>query len=630
MGDQASLSDDPYLHLHDEDYAAPFAAGRVGASAMIAMGGRPREGLEGQWRFTLDLHDEGLRQRWYDDLPAPIDSWTLPRDHDDGVWQKVPVPSCWNVLKPEWHYFEGSAWYAREFAYLPGTPGERVFLRIGAANYEARLFVNGRFAGGHRGGSTPFFIEVTDFVAAGENRLQIQVENRRQPNRVPMNHTDWFNYGGLYRDVSLLRLPSVFIKEFRLTLVPGSGGRRIRADVALSQPIDGVAHLDIDGLAAGVPIPVTAGEGSIEIDAAPRLWSPQTPVLYPARLAFGADEVTDRVGFREIKVEGQRILLNGEDVFLRGICVHEDDIALGKATSEEDIRRRFRHVRALNANFVRLSHYPHHERAAEIADEEGVLLWAEIPVYWAIDFASPDTLADADNQLRELIRRDMNRASIIIWGVGNENHDTDPRFAFMSALARTAREADGTRLVSAACLINREQFRIEDRLAEVLDVIGINEYFGWYEPSFAGLERLLANSSPGKPVIITETGADAPAGRHGPDSMLFTEEHQARVLDRQLTLLGGASYIRGIAPWILYDFRTERRQTTLQRGWNLKGLISSDKTTRKLAFAVVAERYRAWSNARGRSAQGGAPMHEPPHTAPEHPNLQEPVSTTAS
>lgn len=606
MGDQSSLSEDPYLHLHDEDYARPFAAGRVGVAAMIAVRSRPQTSLDGPWRFTLDLHDEGLRQRWYADVPVAIEDWTVPRDHDDGIWQSVPVPSCWNVQKPAWHYFEGSGWYAREFSSPPPKAGERVYLRVGAASYEARVFLNGRFAGAHRGGSTPFFIDLTGLLVAGENRLQIQVENRRMAERVPMNHTDWFNYGGLYREVSLLRLPAVFIRDFGVALVAGSGGRRIRVDMVLSEAVDGVARLEIEGLISEMPIHIAAGTACIEIDAAPDLWSPETPVLYPVRLVFGDDTLTDRVGFREITVEGQSIRLNGEDIFLRGICVHEDDIALGKATSEEDIRRRFRHVRALNANFVRLSHYPHHERVAEIADEEGVLLWAEIPVYWAIDFTNPDTLADADNQLRELIRRDRNRASIIIWGIGNENHDTDPRFTFMSALARAAREADGTRLVSAACLINREQFRIEDRLADVLDIIGINEYFGWYEPSFDGLKRLLANSSPGKPVIITETGADAPAGRRGPDSMLFTEDHQARVLDQQLTLLSAAPYIRGIAPWILYDFRTERRQTALQRGWNLKGLISADKSTKKLAFAVVADRYREWRDAQAPSAPGQA------------------------
>ena len=140
-------------------------------------------------------------------------------------------------------------------------------------------------------------------------------------------------------------------------------------------------------------------------------------------------------------------------------------------------------------------------------------------------------------------------------------------------------------------MINRDLFRIEDRLADYLDVVGLNEYFGWYEPDFAGLERLLANSRPGKPVVISETGADALAGHHGPVAELFTEEHQAEVYRRQWEIVSRASYISGFCPWILYDYRSERRQTRYQRGFNRKGLIAEDKTTRKLAFGVLAGHY---------------------------------------
>jgi beta-glucuronidase len=215
-----------------------------------------------------------------------------------------------------------------------------------------------------------------------------------------------------------------------------------------------------------------------------------------------------------------------------------------------------------------------------------------VPVYWAIDFANPATLADAENQLRELIRRDRNRASIIIWGVGNENADTNARLDFMARLASAARSLDDSRLIAAACLINRSEFRIEDRLASHLDVIGVNEYFGWYEEGFESLDRLLANSSPDRPVIVSEFGADALAGFVGAAGILFSEEHQAHVYREQFRRILKAPYIRGACPWLLYDFRTDRRQTRLQKGWNLKGLMAADKTTRKRAFAEIAAIYR--------------------------------------
>jgi len=496
------------------------------------------------------------------------------------------------MLKPEWFYFEGSGWYGRTLTISPAKAGERILLAVGAAQYEVRVFLNGHFVGAHRGGSTPFTLDLTEAVIAGDNRLLVQVENRRESHRVPMLHTDWFNYGGLYREVALVRVPEVHIRDFSVALAPDHGGGCIRAEIRLSEAVNGIAELDIPELGGRRTFAVSAGRGEIAFEAEPERWSPENPRLYEVALVFGADRVSDRVGFRTIAVEGERILLNGEDIFLCGICVHEDDEKLGKVSGEADLRRRFTHAKELGCNYLRLAHYPHHELAARLADEMGLLLWAEIPVYWAIEFSNPDTYADAENQLLELITRDRNRASVIIWGVGNENADTDARLSFMGRLAAAARKADPTRLISAACLINRETFAIEDRLADHLDIIGINEYFGWYEPSLEGLKRLLANSQPGKPVIITETGADAKAGRMGSSALLFSEEHQAEIYRQQIAILTTAAYIRGITPWILYDFRAERRQTAVQRGWNLKGLIAADKTTKKKAFTVLAEFYR--------------------------------------
>ncbi len=244
---------------------------------------------------------------------------------------------------------------------------------------------------------------------------------------------------------------------------------------------------------------------------------------------------------------------------------------MGRTTSKADIRRRFEHIRSLGCNAARLAHYPHHEDTARIADEMGILLWQEIPVYWAIDFANPETLRDASNQLDEMIVRDFNRASVILWGVGNENADTDARLFFMRSLAEQAREQDPTRLIGAACLINRKDFRIEDRLAEHLDVIGLNEYFGWYEEGYEGLLKLLANSNPDRPVVISETGAEAAPGFRDNSHLLFSEDRQAAMLSEQVRIGDACPYIAGIFPWLLYDFRSQRRQTRYQQGWNRKG-----------------------------------------------------------
>lgn len=594
MTHKTSNAVDPFAHLHDENYDAPYVHPRCKARDMVTMAGRQTVSLNGDWRFTLDLFDEGLRQKWFAQPPLPVNQWRVPRDYDESDAQTLSVPSVWSLAKPEWTYFEGGGWYSRSIHHEEHD--QRVFLRIGAANYEARIFLNGQFLASHQGGSTPFFVELTPHLQAGDNRLQINVDNRRRPERVPMHHFDWFNDGGIYRDIELVLLPRTFIKDFSLSLVPDGTLSTLHCTVTLSDHDNGTAVLVIPELSLTQDITIAGGQGKVEFSAPLRLWSPEDPHLYECRISFGSDTVTDRIGFREIRREGTTLLLNGKPLYLRGVCVHEDDVRLGKVSTIEDVTRRYQDAKRLGCNALRLAHYPHHEHAAKLADEMGLMLWEEVPVYWAIQFDNEATYQDAHNQLEEMMTRDRNRASVIIWGVGNENADTDPRYSFMRRLADHAKSFDPTRLVGAACLINREQFRIEDRLADHLDIIGLNEYFGWYEEGFEGLRQLLANSKPDRPVLISEVGADALAGHHGPDSELFTEERQAWVFENQIEAIRKIDWICGFFPWLLYDFRSPRRQTSIQNGINRKGLIAEDKRTQKLAFEVIAGFYRQIGN----------------------------------
>jgi beta-glucuronidase len=581
---------DPFAHLHDEDYARDFSRDWVGWRESFDPAGRASLSLDGDWRLTLDPYDEGLRQHWYALDDASPERWTVPRDYDPDGAKIASVPSCWNLLEPEWKHYEGAVWYAREFDHAGPAPDRAFVLRFGAANYAARVFLNGVFLGAHRGGSTPFCLDAKRALRAGANRLMVHVENRRRDDRVPMSHFDWFNYGGLHRSIALFDPPARHIRRFSLSWRDGA----IDVAATLSRDEDATLGLSIPELGIAESIRATGGIARARISARPEFWSPDRPKLYDVALTLGEDRCRERIGFREIRVDGTQILLNGAPIKLKGACVHEDDVARGRCTDDADVARRLRHVKELGGNFLRLAHYPHDERVARAADAAGILLWAEIPVYWAIDFANPDTYADAENQLLELIARDANRASAILWGVGNENADTDARLSFMTRLATAARQADPTRLVSAACLVNRKEFRIEDRLAASLDVIGLNEYFGWYEPDARDLARLLANSDPGKPVLISETGADALAGLRANDGRLFSEEKQGRFYVDQLAILRCCAYVQGLAAWLLYDFRSERRQTRFQRGWNRKGLIAEDKATKKLAFTALRDAWRDW------------------------------------
>ncbi len=578
-------------HIHREDYEQRYNFQNLNHQTMIFTENRVKESLNGPWRFTIDPYDTGARSNWNILEPKDASGKRLPWDYDYNGGDEIQLPACWNLFKPEYYYYEGSAWYAREFSYCPETPDERVFLRVGAANYDTKVFLNEEYLGNHYGGSTPFYVELTGKLKS-RNVLQFCVNNTRTLDRVPMRNTDWFNYGGIYRDVELYRLPADFIKDFSIHLVPDDQYHRIQFRVRVDKAeAAGEILVEIPELKIKKAGQLEQGECSFTLEAQPELWTPDNPRLYEVQVSYRNDRIGDRVGFRQIKAEGTNLLLNGKAIFLRGICAHEDDAELGKCSNETDIRRRFADAKELGCNFMRLAHYPHTELAAKIADEVGMLLWEEIPVYWAIDFNNPATYRDAENQLLELINRDQNRASVIIWSVGNENADSDERLSFMSRLARTAKGQDSSRLVSAACLVNHVRHKIEDRLAEYLDVIGINEYYGWYNPDFEELVLLGKNSSPAKPVIITETGADALAGYHNSKSELFSEEYMEEVYRQQVAILGKLEYVKGITPWILYDFRAERRYNRFQKGYNRKGLIAADKKTRKLAFYVLQKFY---------------------------------------
>lgn len=593
---------DPFGHLHDESYHLAFSYPKITAETLIFPHPHCSFSLNGTWLCTLDPFEEGLRQNWMkEDHSISPKYWTIPRDYEVEAGLAVQVPGCLNNYQEKWEYYEGSAWFTKDFEWtIKGE--ERIFIRFGAVAYQARIFINGQFLGHHLGASTPFNVEVTEYLHDGKNRLQVQTDHSRHQHHIPMNHIDWFNYGGIYREVELIQLPKVFIQNFGIALdqsqLATEKSMRILVDVQLSNPANGQIFLKIPELNIDQCIDIILGSVKVEIYAQLQLWSPEQPKLYDISLSLSLsnkiiDEVVDRVGFRLIQVKGQQILLNNKPVWLKGVCVHEEYPQHGKAARIEDMQKMLLDAKALGSNFIRLSHYPHHEMVAKLADEIGFLLWEEIPVYWAIAFDQTATLNDALDQLQSLIRRDHNRASVIIWGVGNENADTDARYAFMSKLAKTAKLQDPSRLISAACLINRQTFCIEDRLIKHLDVIGINEYFGWYETDINLLTKLLDRSITDKPVLISETGADALAGHHGGVSELFTEECQADIYRQQIERVRHHSYINGLCAWVLYDFKSERRQTSFQKGFNRKGLISDDHLTKKLAFKVLGDLYRA-------------------------------------
>jgi beta-glucuronidase len=570
---------------------------------------RPGLNLNGKWNVIVDPYENGYfdyRHQPFDASPQPTGGYFLDKKAADKTelveynFDQSPtldVPGDWNSQEQRLFYYEGTVWYRRRFDFQAAAADHRLFLYFGAANYRADIYLNGKKIGQHTGGFTPFEFEVTGLVRETGNSLVVRVDNQRRPEDVPTINTDWWNYGGLTRDVLLIETPATFIRDYRVQL------KKDTSDV-----IEATVQLDGDHLRQHVVITIPEANLTAEADtdddgvarfviSAPQLdlWSPDHPRLYAVDVAAATDRIADKIGFRTIEVRGTDILLNGHPVFLRGISLHEENPLRGaRAYSSADAHLLLGWAKELNCNFVRLAHYPHNEHMARVADELGLMLWEEIPVYWTIQWENPETLRNAKAQLTDLIVRDRNRASVIVWSVANETPISEARTRFLKALVGTARALDDTRLVSAAMEIHADPANgnhriVDDPFGEFTDLLSFNEYIGWYDGLPDKLSKITWTFGYHKPVVITEFGADSLQGFHADALTRFSEEYQADLYRKTLDMLGRIPQWRGATPWILCDFRSPRRPLpNIQDGWNRKGLVGSNGVKKEAFFILKA------------------------------------------
>jgi beta-glucuronidase len=572
---------------------------------------RPITSLNGQWRVIVDPYDTGFydyRHQPYDAAAKITGGFALDHaakdktelvEYNFDTSATLNVPGDWNSQDAKLYYYEGSVWYRAKFDRTPLAPGRRLFVYFGAANYEADVYLNGKKLGQHIGGFTPFAYEITKLVQAKGNSLVVRVNNNRHAEAVPTVNTDWWNYGGLTRDVLLVEEPATFISNFLVRLKPDATNI-IQARVQLDGP-DKERPVQVAFPALNLHAEATAdatGLALLELPAsALPLWSPEHPVLNDVEISAGADTVKDRVGFRTIATRGQDILLNGKKVFLRGVSIHEENpLRGGRAWSEADARLLLGWAKDLGCDFVRLAHYPHNEHMARVADEMGIMCWEEVPVYWTIQWTNADTLANAQKQVADLIARDQNRASVIIWSVANETPVSEARTRFLKTLVDEARTLDGTRLISAAMEVKADPDHplhkmVDDPFGEYTDLCSFNEYVGWYDGLPEKIDRISWSVKYDKPVFISEFGADAKQGFHADAETRFSEEYQADVYKRTLPMLEKIPGFSGCTPWILCDFHSPRRLLKdIQDDHNIKGLISS-QGQKKMAFGVLKAFY---------------------------------------
>ena len=564
--------------------------------------GRKTVSLDGQWQAIVDPYESGFYNYRYQPSDNGYFKNAKPKSKSDLIEydfdnsDSLKVPGDWNTQSEQLFFYEGTIWYKKSFDYQR-RPNTRLFVYFGAANYQADVYLNGQKIGQHTGGFTPFNFEITNLVQNSGNFLIVKVDNKRRRDAVPTLMTDWWNYGGLTRNVKLVETPATFVHDYSIQLQQGSrdrisgfvklSGDKLNQKITVRIPEAGIGKsftTDRNGVAA------------IDFNADLKLWSPDNPKLYDVIIEAETDRITDQIGFRTIETKGTEILLNGKPIFLRGVCIHEEaPLRGGRASSREDAQTLLGWARELGANFVRLAHYPHNEFMIREADRMGIMVWSEIPVYWTILWENPDTFENARNQLSEMIARDRNRAAVVIWSVANETPLSDARLSFLKNLISHARSLDRTRLISAAMerhYIDATTQMIDDPLGEYLDVLGCNEYVGWYDGLPDKADRLEWKSKYQKPLIMSEFGGDARYGHHGDALTRWTEEYQENLYRHQLAMLKRIPFLRGAAPWILMDFRSPRRPLPkIQDYWNRKGLISN-RGEKKKAFYVMQQWYR--------------------------------------
>ncbi len=585
---------------------AVITAGAKEVPQVMNVMGRQTMSLNGAWNYIVDVQEEG----YYDYRMNPT-RWGFfvnakpqrPEDlieYDFDKAETMQVPGDWNTQDERLFFYEGTVWLKKSFEFHP-QEGRRTLIYFGAANYDTHVWVNGKKAGHHIGGFTAFNFDVTELLKDGENVVIVKVDNKRHAEDVPTQIFDWWNYGGITRDVYLVNVASSYIENYKLELsktpAKKKNHRLIHFTAKLNQAEGGQSvTLRIPELKVEKTF-TTDDNGTINCQLSIvncQLWSPSNPKLYQVEILHGEDTITDEIGFRTIEARGKQILLNGQSIFLKGISLHEEKpYGGGRANSTEDARTLLSWAKELGCNFVRLAHYPHNEYTVREAERMGIMVWSEIPCYWTIAWTNPKTYANAEQQLSDMIERDQNRANVIIWSIANETPHSAQRDNFLSRLAKHARELDNSRLISMAMEVtgaSNYHNKLQDNMSQYVDIVSFNQYIGWYR-DVNDAPKMTWEIPYDKPVIVSEFGGGAKYGLHGNKNQRWTEEFQENLYLENTAMLDKIEGLAGTTPWILKDFRSPRRVLTgIQDYYNRKGLFS-DKGDKKKAFYVLRDWY---------------------------------------
>jgi beta-glucuronidase len=565
--------------------------------------------ISGIWDFQIDPDKLGENQGWYKGLKNG---------------RPIAVPGSWNEQYEDLYNYFGLSWYVKS-TYVPQSwQGERVFIRVGSACYFGTVYINGVKIGSHEGGHLPFSFEITDYIHwESENIIAISVENELKPTRVPSGNMetpllpiasfpktpyDFFPFAGIHRPVVLYSVPQTYIEDIVVVTDINESDGTLKTTIRLNAEIETQGAIQVkDGdslIESKLFFQGGLAEAQLIVPNA-KFWSDKTPFLYDLTIWVEHDQYTLKIGIRTILIEGGQILLNGNSVKLNGFGRHEDFIASGKGLNLPLLIKDYQLMRWTGANSYRTSHYPYSEEEMQLADQQGFLIINEIPAV-SLQFEDDENIAHrlrmCLQQIDELIARDLNHASVVMWSVANEpmtpklNSAVEDNTAiakgkdFLDALIGRVRQFDPTRPVTIATLMGSPPSWIEN-----CDVICLNRYWGWY---ILGGELDKALDSFGqeidtvwetchKPIIVTEFGADTVSGMHGHPDLMWTEEYQAQLIKGHLKIAALKDYIAGMQVWNFADFAAVQSIMRVG-GINMKGVFTRTRTP-KMAAHVLRE-----------------------------------------
>ncbi len=532
--------------------------------------------------------------------------WTMTTLDDGGLKEptKVIVPGVWESL-PELKRYRGRATFEQEI-----ICGGNVRFWLGGVGFQARVWLDGQELVSHYGAYTGFEALAYD-VAPGPHCLCIEADNRFSESSALHVPNDYYAYGGITRPVTIEELGDAMICALHVTPALEGDVWHARVEVRLRAVVpgcDAVYQLRIETAGDVIERQVTlpeCGECTVRVDLPcleAQVWSPENPVLTEIRatlLSCGqpVDDLIDRFGFREVKVEGHRILLNGQPLRLKGFNRHEDFNDFGAAVPVQAMMRDLQLMRDLGANCVRTCHYPNDPCFLDLCDEMGMLVWEEAHARGLSEkqMQNPAFMPQQELSVREMIYQHMNHPSIFIWGCLNECADNTPFGAeCFRHIFSLLHQLDSSRPMTAALLERKGCLAGDDS-----DVVSVNNNPLWYHdtPVREALSQKLsetgADRGEGKPVIVSEIGAGAIPGYHDPfGEAKWSEERQCAILREQLQAVLTDERCTGVFLWQFADVRVDDSWfSTRPRTMNNKGVVDEYRRP-KLAYQTVKALFR--------------------------------------